>query len=998
MQRWTQRRLLYPLAIFAIIAPTVVMGLFGAYALRDIELRPAQYRQELQDVQSAVDQALEVRLQQLAVAPPMDEADARRVADEVDAYFALPQRSVASRCLVGLRGQLTYSHGLNQRDDSMPSALADVIVGLSSVDPITAPMRATYTLPRGSPSRPDDIWHVHYQPASGGYVAWKLIPAEIERVVHAELNRADLGNDSLSVHLVSRSDLDTSWVPGQRFENLGFAPVHSGLLPERYISLRLDTERQFLKDSALPGTIFIVLAVLCVPIVASATLMVVHMILREASEARKKVDFVSNVTHELKTPLTSIRMFVETLKLGRVTDDAQRDACLDIIMNETDRLGALIDHVLSFSKVENQVKKYNMQPNNITQVIRDTVALFRGQMEGMTGEIRLKILPGLPAEAVFDKDGLREVLLNLLSNAIKYSGEEKFVTVSVGVTERDLWFSVQDKGIGIPEEDLERIFEKFYRVDQDLSRNVDGTGLGLAISREIMQAHRGRILVQSSLGKGSTFTVVMPYVPSPAMSTRKLRNRRIVSEGDLPTDTEVESHPSLDTAGRALGIMLAGVLAAGAAGGVLLWTGQAGPALAQGWDEFDEDGPELERPRPAATLRDRPSEDREGRQWAMRNTGATARPMIVSDGPMIGHTLSPDGERFYFYRRADNHSADAPRYRLFTVGPDRTETRVADTGAVADPPMFLADGRIAYTTKRFDLNEDGVVNELDPATLVIAGRDGANARNALTFEPGEVPLRFWQDDRAVLVSVPGSRGTHDVDGAIVTVNVVTGERMRVTRGVDVPYVLSDGRLLVARIQPRQDAGPQPARGMQPRVEREQDDGPQPPSLLEPFEYHLVDPETGESELLIRPTEATTLQVRGEGSFFGTQVRETERRRMPQHPAVFQAVRPDTDILIVDDAQHRDIRAPNPRYSYQALAWVEGAGLLLIERGNLGSRLLLMDRALNTHRITEFSLFATGFAATPDGKLVTWLEVEDTDLNGYLEPWADHARPFYLRLD
>jgi signal transduction histidine kinase len=1001
MQRWTQRRLLYPLAIFAIIAPTVVMGLFGAYALRDIELRPAQYRKELQDVQAAVDDALEARLTQLAVAPPLDERDALRAADEVDAYFALPQRSVASRSLVGLRGQLKHSNGLDARDESMPSALADIIAGLDALDPQTAAVRGTYTLPRGSPSRPDDIWVVYFQPATRGYVAWKLIPAEVERVVRVqldELNRAGLDNDSLSVQLINRSDLAITWQPGQRYENLGFAPVHSGLLPDRFISLQLDTDRQFLKDSALLGTIFIVLAVLCVPIVASATLMAVHMILREASEARKKVDFVSNVTHELKTPLTSIRMFVETLKLGRVKDESQREACLEVIMNETDRLGALIDHVLSFSKVENQVKKYNMEPNNLTQVLRDTVALFRGQMEVVTGEIRLKVLPGLPAEAVFDKDGIREVLLNLLSNAIKYSADEKFVTVSVGVAERDLWFSVQDKGIGIPEEDLERIFEKFYRVDQDLSRNVDGTGLGLAICKEIIQAHRGRIHVQSVLGKGSTFTVVIPYVPSPAMSTRKLRNRRIVADGEVSDDTGVESRPALDPAGRVAGMFVTGLLAASIAGGAVFWPGQDAAVLAQDIDEFDEEGPELERPRPAATLRDRPAEDRQGREWARRNTGPSVRPMIVSDGAMIAHTLAPDGERYYFYRPTDGHTESAPRYRLYAVGPDRPETRVADTGAASDPPLFLEDGRIAYLTRRFDLNEDGVVNELDPATLVVAGRDGSNARNVLTLEAGEVPLRFWQEDRRLLVAVPGSGGVHDVDGWIVSVNPSTGERTRVTRGVDVPFVLQDGRLVVARLQPRQDAGPLPTRGVQPRVERDEDDAPQPPSLLEPLEYHIVEPETGTSELLIRPPEATRLHVRGEGSYFGTQVRATERRRTPQHPAAVQPVWPDSDILIVDDAQHRDIRSPNPRYSYKALAWVEGAGLLVIERGNLGSRLLLMDRSLSTHRIAEFSLFATGFQATPDGRMVTWLEVEDTDENGYLEPWTDHARPYYLRLD
>jgi signal transduction histidine kinase len=293
--------------------------------------------------------------------------------------------------------------------------------------------------------------------------------------------------------------------------------------------MKLDAGNPLLNKDRLLGTMYVIIAVLCVPIVASATLMVVHMILREASEARKKVDFVSNVTHELKTPLTSIRMFVETLKLGRVKDEGQVAACLDVIMTETDRLGALIDHVLSFSKVENQVKKYNMQPNNIAQVVRDTIGLFKAQMANVQGEVRLKMLPGLPSQAVFDKDAIREVLLNLLSNSIKYSGAEKFVTVQVGIDHNDMFIEVTDRGIGIPQEDLARIFEKFYRVDQELSRNVDGTGLGLAICKEIVSAHGGRIAVSSVLRKGSSFTVFFPYRPPRVTGRPRTTNTLAVS-------------------------------------------------------------------------------------------------------------------------------------------------------------------------------------------------------------------------------------------------------------------------------------------------------------------------------------------------------------------------------------------------------------------------------------------------------------------------------------
>jgi signal transduction histidine kinase len=392
----------------------------------------------------------------------------------------------------------------------VPAALLDAVQGMRSRAPQEGNLTRAATLPRARDGA-DETWLIVYNLQSDSFVAWRLLTVELRRRTEAHLMTFKLSNDSLRVDLVTRNDLNWQAGTESSLETLGFAPAHPALFPDGYVALRIDTGRQFMKDDELLSTLFIVIAVRCVPIVASATLMVVHMILREASEARKKVDFVSNVTHELKTPLTSIRMFVETLALGRAKDDQQRQACLDVIMSETERLGALIDHVLSFSKVENQVKKYNMQPNNIAQVVRDTVSLFKAQMTNVQGEIRLKILPGLPNLAVFDKDALREVLLNLLSNAIKYGGAEKFVTVQVGVDQNDLFVEVADRGIGIPQDDLARIFEKFYRVDQELSRNVDGTGLGLAICKEIVQAHGGRIAVSSVLRKGSTFTVFLPY-------------------------------------------------------------------------------------------------------------------------------------------------------------------------------------------------------------------------------------------------------------------------------------------------------------------------------------------------------------------------------------------------------------------------------------------------------------------------------------------------------
>ncbi|MCA8913871.1 MAG: hypothetical protein KDB90_00565 [Planctomycetes bacterium] len=509
VKRWSSRRLLYPIAIFAIIAPTVIMGLFGAYALREIELRPSQYRQELRDVQTGLTLTIEERVAELSKEPPKSQADIRRVQDDVEKYFADYNRAVAIRCFYGIGGKIVGTAGPSKQEP--PPVLPEMLANMSEHPP-EGVTRQSFTLNWTNGARREPAPYIVYiDGSSGGFLAWELIPSEIDRVINGYLERVELDNDSLVLESTDRTSVDWRTKPSDRYEVLGFVPVHSELLPARYVVLKLDADRQFYKDSKLLSSIFVVIAVLCVPIVASATLMVVHMILRESSEARKKVDFVSNVTHELKTPLTSIRMFVETLKLGRVKNPEQVNACLDTIMTETERLGALIDHVLSFSKVENQVKKYNFQLHNLPQIVRDTINLFRASMTGQDGEIRLKILPGVPNEASFDKDAIREVVLNLLSNAIKYSGDDKFVTVMVGIDRNDLFIEIADRGVGIPPEDQARIFEKFYRVDQALSRKVDGTGLGLAICKEIVQAHDGRITVESMWGKGSRFTIYIPY-------------------------------------------------------------------------------------------------------------------------------------------------------------------------------------------------------------------------------------------------------------------------------------------------------------------------------------------------------------------------------------------------------------------------------------------------------------------------------------------------------
>ncbi|MBP9892914.1 MAG: HAMP domain-containing histidine kinase [Planctomycetes bacterium] len=522
LSRWTQKRLLYPVAVFAVIVPTVLMALYGTWALREIELRPASYRSDLREVRASTSAALETFIEPLShIAPPSGAEDATRALADIDTYHSNYTKAITTRAFVGYAG-LAYTVRKLDGDDKRldPAEVVEFFRTLKAREKGEVQRLVINTEGHSSSGLRHECY-VAYTNSAGGAIVWELDQAQIDSVVRRAVSGHELRNAALKVSISDERNLEFEPnEPGQQ-QIAAYASAHPEITPWRVLVLRLDTSAKLVNQETWLSSIFIVIAVLGVPIVAAATLYAVQMILRESSEARKKVDFVSNVTHELKTPLTSIRMFIETLKLGRVKEPEQVNACLDVILQEANRLGILIDHVLTFSKLENQVKKYNMQPGDLGNVVRDTVQLFKAQMRATDGEIRLFVMPGLPANAEFDKDALREVVLNLLSNAIKYSGDDKFVTVRVGQDRNDLFIEVADRGIGIDPADHKRIFEKFYRVDEALTRRVDGTGLGLTISLEIAKAHSGDITLESARGKGSRFTVWLPIrLPKAALKTK----------------------------------------------------------------------------------------------------------------------------------------------------------------------------------------------------------------------------------------------------------------------------------------------------------------------------------------------------------------------------------------------------------------------------------------------------------------------------------------------
>ncbi len=236
--------------------------------------------------------------------------------------------------------------------------------------------------------------------------------------------------------------------------------------------------------------------------------------LRAASRAMKlsqmKADFVSNVSHELRTPLASIRVFGEFLKLGRVKEPTKIREYGEYIETESRRLTQLINNILDFSKIESGQKTYQFEQTDIEHVVTDTLKTFEVALEQHGFSVNLeKPRQPLP-KVVIDSDAIAQAFINLLDNAVKYSGDAREIDVELSEQNNFVTIAVKDRGVGIASEDREKVFEKFYRVGNSLVHDVKGSGLGLSIVKHIVEAHRGKVTVESEVGKGSAFIIHLP--------------------------------------------------------------------------------------------------------------------------------------------------------------------------------------------------------------------------------------------------------------------------------------------------------------------------------------------------------------------------------------------------------------------------------------------------------------------------------------------------------
>jgi two-component system phosphate regulon sensor histidine kinase PhoR len=255
-------------------------------------------------------------------------------------------------------------------------------------------------------------------------------------------------------------------------------------------------------------TFGVLILAFCVALLVGAIWLVMGF--KRASDlSQLQLDFLSKLSHEFKTPLTSIQMFTQTLLEGRPLTEEQRRQCLQMLDHETERLGTMIGRLLDFGRMEAGSMVYDRQPERVDVVVDAALRAFEPIRLREHVALATSIAPNLPP-ILADRAMLSQALLNLLQNAAKYGGDAREIDLVCRADNGHVAFSVADKGPGIPRRERRRIFERFYRIDDRLSRKQEGSGLGLAIVRHVAQAHGGTVVVRNRPEGGAEFSIVVP--------------------------------------------------------------------------------------------------------------------------------------------------------------------------------------------------------------------------------------------------------------------------------------------------------------------------------------------------------------------------------------------------------------------------------------------------------------------------------------------------------
>jgi len=425
----------------------------------------------------------------------------------------------------------------------------------SVVDPTNVPAYSTtafFTLPSSSPDQP--------VLAGIGFDTNQLkeifFPAVIDEVVSKKLTDKQDASFADMLHEITPAELEAGGPPDERLAmNVYLADTGTGEdyrpfmtsptwgtgEPEVAHSLD-DPFKGLLLGIKFQGTTaeaigrrwvtqsFLILGALSVLMIGGLVL-TYRSVNKQVALARLKSDFVSNVSHELRTPLALIRLYAETLELGRITTSEKKNEYYSIIRKESERLTALINNILDFSRIEAGRKEYDFKETDIAELVRNTLDSYRFQIEQQGFALEEQIEPNIPKVRI-DREAIARALVNLVNNALKYSDEEKFLGVKLYREQSVLKLEVIDRGIGIERNEQSRIFEKFYRTCDPLVHNTKGSGLGLSLVRHITEAHGGDVEVESTPGRGSKFTLKLPIAGAMQRGTNE-RDGRSLKEASV---------------------------------------------------------------------------------------------------------------------------------------------------------------------------------------------------------------------------------------------------------------------------------------------------------------------------------------------------------------------------------------------------------------------------------------------------------------------------------
>lgn len=488
--------------LLAIVLPAAILAVFGYVSLRQWETSAELlFREQARDLASMTTEKVEMLL--LRTEDEIlgrIEAIVRRPGFTPDALREVVATApfVERLCLVDRQGRLLFPAALTPED---MGAVSKLLVEISQAFWERGSRRHVVV---GDQVILAAVLRVGSDPL---LVALRRNPEVLRREIVEKTLRAVEGPTIIAV--IDDQDRPVyARAPLDRAERIATASFGAALPSWRVALYQPEglSPRQAVRRQA---TVFAIAFGLLLVVIVGGLVATYRLVKRETEMARLKADFVANVSHDLKTPLSLIRMFGETLQLGRVTDEAGRQEYYRVITRESERLSRLIDNVLDFSRLEDGRREYDIVTTAVEPVIRETLEAFDYVLGQQGFKVEVTVPPDLPPVPL-DADAVGQALANLMDNAIKYSGDVNTLRIDARIEGDALAISVADTGIGILPEEQPKIFEKFYRVGRSETQGRRGSGVGLALVRHVAQAHGGRVTVESRPGEGSRFTLWFP--------------------------------------------------------------------------------------------------------------------------------------------------------------------------------------------------------------------------------------------------------------------------------------------------------------------------------------------------------------------------------------------------------------------------------------------------------------------------------------------------------